>query len=611
MTKFTFSRISSMVNAPAAINGIIAQIESALDTLVSRDGVAPNQMLTSLDVNSNHILNLPAPVADQEPVRLQDISTLTPNTVTVADVLAALPDVHVNSIAALRTVTPDASRVITTTGYYTSGDGGGGHFHGVTGAAPGTYVDNGGTIIVPSGGNGSAAWLRQDIGVLSVRCFGAKGDGATDDAAAFQAALFSGSRLIVVPSGNYVIGSKLYIPAEVGLVGELTGIGGVSDTRGATLIAADSLTDFILENYSITASPSDPWWHGGRVDYIQFRGNAALKTASGFNPGPCGDGSSIRNCKFYGLDVGLKVGGSTSPFGVQVSCSIDGLSLYQSNVGLLFDTCRFTASVRNLMTDTCVKPVHFKDGGATFHCTVDQWHSENLAGSAEVFHVDNCDNSFIEIRSGAADATGASANLEIVNITRSTATNKARVKVANTYSTQNTNYILNDHDLGVSWTQAELGLSYGEIRHNLNQVLGSGQGSPIFGKSFSGTWTPVVADDASGGNQGTCTVVGAKYQRIGGMVFVQGNLTNIDTTGMTAGNALFIRGLPYASSSTFNRQVGSAVGSGIASGSIYACTVGNNVSALRLTKTANTDALVSDVTSGSGSVYFSIAYSVL
>ena len=36
-------------------------------------------------------------------------------------------------------------------------------FYAVTGAAPGTYTHNNGTIVVVSGGDGSAAWLYQKV----------------------------------------------------------------------------------------------------------------------------------------------------------------------------------------------------------------------------------------------------------------------------------------------------------------------------------------------------------------------------------------------------------------------------------------------------------------
>lgn len=83
MTKFTFNRLATLVNAPAAINGIITQIEAALDTLLSRDGASPNQMTANLDMNSNKILNLPTPITSTEPVRVQDLSTFIPSVTNV------------------------------------------------------------------------------------------------------------------------------------------------------------------------------------------------------------------------------------------------------------------------------------------------------------------------------------------------------------------------------------------------------------------------------------------------------------------------------------------------------------------------------------------------
>lgn len=50
--------------------------------------------------------------------------------------------------------------VIYSKSHAAAGDGGEGNFRLVTGAPPGTYVDDNGTIIVPTGGDGSEAWLR-------------------------------------------------------------------------------------------------------------------------------------------------------------------------------------------------------------------------------------------------------------------------------------------------------------------------------------------------------------------------------------------------------------------------------------------------------------------
>jgi len=92
------------------------------------------------------------------------------------------------SISALRGTTPTNGATINVDGYYAAGDGGGGQFYAVTGAATGTYVDNGGTIILPTNGDGSSAWLRVYDGVINVKWFGAKGDGNTDDTNSILAA---------------------------------------------------------------------------------------------------------------------------------------------------------------------------------------------------------------------------------------------------------------------------------------------------------------------------------------------------------------------------------------------------------------------------------------
>src|SRR5258708_10038525 len=73
--KVTLTPLASLQNEPTAISVIdnnYVAITTAIDNTLSRDGTAPNQMGAPLDMNSNHILNLPAPVNNSEPLRLQD-----------------------------------------------------------------------------------------------------------------------------------------------------------------------------------------------------------------------------------------------------------------------------------------------------------------------------------------------------------------------------------------------------------------------------------------------------------------------------------------------------------------------------------------------------------
>lgn len=73
MSKLTINDITSGYFSTVALNDAFTAIETAIENTVSRDGTTPNQMTADLDMNSNRILNLPAPADVKEPARLQDI----------------------------------------------------------------------------------------------------------------------------------------------------------------------------------------------------------------------------------------------------------------------------------------------------------------------------------------------------------------------------------------------------------------------------------------------------------------------------------------------------------------------------------------------------------
>ena len=115
----------------------------------------------------------------------------------------------VNTIAALKALSTALltnNQSITALGYWSPADGGGGPFIYKSGAAPGTYVDNGGSIIVPTGGNGSAAFVWPDKSdVIHAVRFGATGAGG-DETASWQSAInfaaTSGILKITTPAGG-------------------------------------------------------------------------------------------------------------------------------------------------------------------------------------------------------------------------------------------------------------------------------------------------------------------------------------------------------------------------------------------------------------------------
>src|SRR5882762_7815596 len=76
MTKITLTDLANLQNENTAVNAINnnnAVLKTAFDNALSRDGTVPNQMLNSLDMNSNQIINLPAPSTVNSPARLIDV----------------------------------------------------------------------------------------------------------------------------------------------------------------------------------------------------------------------------------------------------------------------------------------------------------------------------------------------------------------------------------------------------------------------------------------------------------------------------------------------------------------------------------------------------------
>lgn len=184
----------------------------------------------------------------------------------------------VSNITELRATRGVPGSHVTVQGYYTSNDGGGGTFYWNESS---TATDDGG-IVISAGGAGR--WFRVHDGVMNVRWFGARGDGVTDDTAAFKAArnyvinrwrenpapAANSNKLsygrIYVPTGSYrITESETFLPSTyttrtVGLVWS-------GETRGSTQIFFDpGTTDAYLfyNNNAILV---------GRVERMTFQAN--------------------------------------------------------------------------------------------------------------------------------------------------------------------------------------------------------------------------------------------------------------------------------------------------------------------------------------------------
>jgi len=128
------------------------------------------------------------------------------------------PDVviTVQTIAALRALPQNGQfSTVNVAGYFTVSDGGGGLFNWNSSS---TTQDDGGIVINPSGHRGRGRYVRQDAqsSAYSPYWFGARGDGKTDDYAAWDrtvvAARNASQRAVLCPQGVFILGS---VPLDV------------------------------------------------------------------------------------------------------------------------------------------------------------------------------------------------------------------------------------------------------------------------------------------------------------------------------------------------------------------------------------------------------------
>jgi hypothetical protein len=125
-----------------------------------------------------------------------------------------------------------------------------------------------------------------------------------------------------------------------------------------------------------------------------------------------------------------------------------------------------------------------------------------------------------------------------------------------------------------------------------------------------GIWTPTAADAASGGV--TTTTGTGHYTKIGRMVYCTGTISSIDTTGMTAGNIFYIRGLPFSQLVQADRGFGCINLSNVTFSGY--CTVqlpgGTTVFSISTSATgaATGNVVVSSISTGTASMQFSFYY---
>lgn len=195
MAKLTLNTIGSRYGSIDALNANFDAIETALENTLSRDGTAPNNLNADLDMDSNSILNLDTVFSDT--VRTSDL--YINNTLVVPSTLAQAPNANVVQY------TPAGTGAVATT---------------------------------------VQAKLRQYV---SVKDFGAVGNGVANDTAAFANAIAfldtTGGGELYIPDGIYMLDSLTMTGRSKALIGET--MGSPTLTHGVILRCRAACADFV------------------------------------------------------------------------------------------------------------------------------------------------------------------------------------------------------------------------------------------------------------------------------------------------------------------------------------------------------------------------------
>jgi hypothetical protein len=185
----TVGNLQDTTTAQTNINANSTAIEGGFTTALNTTG---DQMKGNLDMNSNQILNLPAPATANSPARLVDIvSASTAITVPPVGTSGAV----VGLLNANKT------------------DSGNNTFSGTN-----TFATISGSLVF----TGSAAFSGPNPW-YDITAYGAVAGGVTDCTTAFQTALNAASSLqgvVYVPPGKYKVSSTLTVPAYVSVRGD-------------------------------------------------------------------------------------------------------------------------------------------------------------------------------------------------------------------------------------------------------------------------------------------------------------------------------------------------------------------------------------------------------
>jgi hypothetical protein len=669
MAKLTLTDILSGYQTTTAINANNTLIENALENTLSRNGTAPNTMEVNFDMNNHRIINLGTPLVNTDAARLIDVQSAAIGLPTAS----TLP------------FTPYANIAATT----------------IQGAIQEEVDDlgagTGSTLVgfIQSGTGAVATTAQTKLRGLSVsvKDFGALGDGVTNDAAACQAALNTGKN-VLFPAGNYYLGTantgaflSITTPNQVidfEASAKLIAYGNTGVFNNAQFISIDSVSGVTINN----PNGESNWSEDVARDAPNFivllctTGNCnnttiiapratlcqstILAAKDDFNTIYEVNGIHVPNIysnkNYYGItcaNTGNLLTGSIYAINPHRAYFAYGCHSHTFDVFDFQDGTKATTYLNMSVIamyshngsipakDTFGLNIRYRNYGSTYTNVKFALIAEITTGHAKVGLIYDINLHYDDRGNTTTKSIGFQHTIDGTPTAAITGTYFNRITLAG--------YCLNNIDLshaGATTNIIQSVKGYGDTSGLEMGTQPTGVYDPFSGYLFDrgmktyhvglfdsgiafsatqvastnvntlddyeeGTFTPVCADAATAGNVATAGTSLGRYTKIGDIVWFTLSLVNVNTTGLTAGNQVYIRGLPFtvgnyagmvfSSASGIHQAVASTTGS-----VIYGVNINTDyITPYNSSAAAGLSAfLVSALTSGTADFYITGNYKV-
>ena len=569
--KPTITTIASGYASNTQLNNNFTALRDGFNNTLSLDGSTPNAMNADLDMNSNDILN--AGEVDVQGLKIDGVQVYPGST-------------QIATTYATQNYTGNGSTVTYAMGYnpaiksnvdvYIDGVYQNQDAFGISGtdliftAAPPlnsaieikvpvnvtslTNTDSSQLVYTQGGVGASSRTVQSRLrDSVSVKDFGAVGDGVTDDLAAFNAVSAycenNNVSILLIPPGNYHLSDYWVMPTLGSYVQlRVIGSGAVLDN---TVVCNRGVN---VTGLTVDGSPE--------YGFVFLRGQGALF-----------EYLTARNCTLGGFYCGT---GPSNKYGanyqVTRSTFTQLIASNNSGPGWLFDGTA-TANRSWFNANAVISFGAENNDGIGFNVGTFTGPSGANEHNYNVFLNMNIEGAYVGL--ALRDITGRQ-NTYIGGHFVNTDGSGFSVKISDS-----ANFVFGGRTVGdVDFSGVDFAYLNSGVVGILTKVASSlimddtkgldfsatpsGSGtttSSVFDDYKEGSWPFEIADAATGGNIATYTLNNATYTKVGNRVTVSLSVRDINTTGMTSGNQIFIRGLPYVSANlpANGEYVGSAM----------------------------------------------------